>query len=205
MLNLYILTIVVLIIFALLAWVLLKKQRKLGLNSPSTQTSMASKQTEDWIIYYASQRGRAKNIAEQTAQALEANGKKVTIIKLASIKPHDLAGKTHCLFITSTFGNGQAPEAARGFERKLKKNKIHLNNMNFAVLALGDQQYDRFCGFGKKLNRWLIQNQANPINPIITVSQMNTQSIQEWHNFITTLKKMNLSGTRTEQTSSAIN
>jgi len=140
----------------------------------------ATKQTSDWIIYYASQRGRAKTLALQTAKALETGGLQVDVIALSTLKPQDLLGKTQCLFITSTFGNGQAPEAARSFERKLKRAKLNLSDMNYAVLALGDRQYDRFCGFGRKLDTWLTQQNAQPIRSIIRVSQMDTDSVALW-------------------------
>lgn len=141
-------------------------------------------QNTDWIIYYASQRGRAKKLALQTALSLERGGFTVTVNLLGSIKPNDLERQTKCLFITSTFGNGQSPEHARGFERKLNKFHPNLSHLNFALLALGDQQYDRFCGFGNKLNQWLVDCQASPINSLITVSQMDKVSIKKWHKFI---------------------
>jgi len=147
----------------------------------------ATKQTSDWIIYYASQRGRAKTLALQTAKALETGGLQVDVIALSTLKPQDLLGKTQCLFITSTFGNGQAPEAARSFERKLKRAKLNLSDMNYAVLALGDRQYDRFCGFGRKLDGWLTEQNAKPIQPIIKVSQMDQQAIEQWITFINNL------------------
>lgn len=154
----------------------------------STTDSLSSvqlfKQTSDWVIYYASQRGRAKTLALQTAKALESGGLKVEVIALSTLKPQDLLYKTQCLFITSTFGNGQAPEAARGFERKLKRAKLNLSDMNYAVLALGDRQYDRFCGFGRKLDGWLTEQNAKPIQPIIKVSQMDEQTIAQWITFI---------------------
>ena len=146
-----------------------------------------SKQEPDWTIFYASQRGRAQALALQTEAALNLAGLEVEVIKLSAIKPADLIGRANCLFITSTFGNGQAPEAARGFERKLKKSTFNLTTMNYAVLALGDKQYDRFCGFGRKLDTWLSAQNANAIQPIIKVSQMDVTSIDDWQQFITQL------------------
>ncbi|MBN2866617.1 MAG: flavodoxin domain-containing protein [Thiotrichales bacterium] len=148
------------------------------------QTSTPDENAPDWTILYASQRGRAQTLALQTAEAFRLMGKTVEVIKLSTLKPSDLIGKPHCLFITSTFGNGQAPEAARGFERKLKRAKLNLSEMEYAVLALGDKQYDRFCGFGRKLDSWLADQGAQALHPIIKVSQMDKQAIEVWQQLI---------------------
>lgn len=183
-LLIFFIAIVVLVVLAVIIKPLVNRRaRQKNRHEPLQQPE----QTPDWYIFYASQRGRAKKLALQTEQALTQAGMSVERIKLSAIQPTDLSTKTHCLFITSTFGNGQAPEAARGFERKLKKSALHLNALHFAVLALGDQQYDRFCGFGRKLNRWLSDQNAQPIHPIITVNQMETKAINQWVELITEL------------------
>jgi len=58
------------------------------------------------------------------------------------------------LIITSTTGNGDAPENIGRFVRFLKKESDQiLNNLCFAVLALGDTNYDKFCASGKIIDR----------------------------------------------------
>jgi len=166
------------------AWLRFNTARKANKGRLSSDQSVQNTQTADWIIYYASQRGRAKTLALQSARSLELGGMVVDVHSLSDIKPNELEGKTNGLFITSTFGSGQAPEHARKFERTLKKNQPNLSTLNFAVLALGDKQYDRFCGFGKTLNQWLTSCQAKPIAPVVTVSQMDIEAINTWQRFI---------------------
>ena len=54
--------------------------------------------------------------------------------------------------MVSTSGDGGPPDNARKFARYLKKKdgpvKGCLKDVRFCVLCLGDQNYERFCGFG---------------------------------------------------------
>ncbi len=61
--------------------------------------------------------------------------------RLGELTVQDLLQSRNALFIVSTFGDGEAPDSARGFERKLLGRPLALEMLNYAVLALGDRQY----------------------------------------------------------------
>lgn len=152
--------------------------------SPNSQSETTINTNLDWCVFYSSQRGRAKHIAMQTAESFRLSGKRVECFSLSDLTPADLSNTKQCIFIVSTFGSGQAPESSRKFAKKLKKTKLDLSSMHVAILALGDRQYDRFCGFGFTLNKWLSNNNAVEIQPMLTVDQMNQKTISQWHEFI---------------------
>jgi sulfite reductase alpha subunit-like flavoprotein len=58
--------------------------------------------------------------------------------------------------ICSTTGNGDAPESANHFWRKIKNRNLPkdlLSEIQYAVLGLGDTNFDKFCQMGKNLDR----------------------------------------------------
>ena len=64
--------------------------------------------------------------------------------------------KINIIIVCSTTGNGDAPETANFFWRKLKnRNQPNnlLNGIEYAVLGLGDTNYDKFCNMGKNLDK----------------------------------------------------
>jgi len=66
-------------------------------------------------------------------------------------------GKYPVVVVTSTTGNGEAPENIGRFVRYLKRKdniaKQPLKNVCFAVLGLGDTNYDCFCASGKLVDK----------------------------------------------------
>lgn len=60
------------------------------------------------------------------------------------------------IFVCATTGNGDAPENAEKFWRFLKRRTqpktLLANRMHFAVLGLGDTNYDKFCHMGKSMD-----------------------------------------------------
>lgn len=133
-----------------------------------------------WLIGFASQSGFAEQLAWQTAGQLQSAGLPVRVQRLADITEQDLNQSQNALFVVSTFGDGEAPDSARGFERKVLGKPLSLSNLNYAVLALGDRQYQHFCGFALRLHGWLAERGGSTLFAPVEVDSGDDAALQHW-------------------------
>ena len=133
-----------------------------------------------WLIGFASQSGFAEQLAWQTAGQLQAAGLAVKVQPLGSVSRDDLSQSQNALFVVSTFGDGEAPDSARGFERSVLGHSLPLTGLNYSVLALGDRQYEHFCGFARRLHFWLTNQGGTPLFAPVEVDSGDTLALQTW-------------------------
>ena len=133
-----------------------------------------------WLIGFASQSGFAEQLAWQTAGQLQAAGLAVKVQPLGSVSRDDLSQSQNALFVVSTFGDGEAPDSARGFERSVLGQALPLKGLNYSMLALGDRQYEHFCGFARRLHFWLTNQGGTPLFTPVEVDSGDTLALQTW-------------------------
>ena len=142
---------------------------------------------DNWLIGFASQSGFAEQLAWQSAGQLQAAGHAVNVQPLASLSSSHLREARHALFVVSTFGDGEAPDSARGFERKLLGQTLGLSELKYAVLALGDRQYAHFCGFAHRLQHWLSHEGGAQQFPTVEVDNGDAAALQQWQQHLAQL------------------
>jgi len=145
----------------------------------STASAQGS-QGPAWLIGFASQSGFAEQLAWQTAGQLQSAGLPVRVERLADVTEQDLNQSQNALFVVSTFGDGEAPDSARGFERKLLGRPLALDNLSYAVLGLGDRQYQQFCGFAQRLHGWLTERGGHSLFAPVEVDAGDSAALQHW-------------------------
>ncbi|MES2933453.1 MAG: sulfite reductase subunit alpha [Pseudomonadota bacterium] len=153
------------------------KRRRMQLQPDQQQAS-------GWIIAFGSQTGTAEELAQQSADTLRLAGISVHVCTLSELGLDALAGATRILFITSTYGEGDAPDNAAVFAGRLMDDQQagprSLQHLHYAVLALGDSSYAAYCGFGKALDQCLQQRGAQPMFDRIDVDRCDAQAISTW-------------------------
>ncbi|NYE58881.1 sulfite reductase (NADPH) flavoprotein alpha-component [Duganella sp. 1224] len=133
-----------------------------------------------WIVSYASQTGNAEELAQQTAATLKLAGIPARLCELSELGAADLQGAERILFLVSTYGEGDAPDAAAGFAGRLMTTALPLPQLHYAVLALGDSAYTHFCGFGRALDQWLQAQGAQSLFPRVEVNRSADEAIGLW-------------------------
>ncbi len=158
-----------------------KRQVKAARGDVSTG---AAPDANAWLIGFASQSGFAEQLAWQTAGHLQAAGLPVRVQRLGDMTEQDLSASRNALFVVSTFGDGEAPDSARGFERKLLGRPLSLETLNYAVLALGDRQYQHFCGFAHRLHDWLAERGGSTLFAPVEVDSADPVALQQWQHHL---------------------
>lgn len=132
------------------------------------------------LVLYASQTGQAEGLAWQTGSWLHAAGTAARVMPLNEVDAELLRRTPKALFITSTYGEGDAPDGASVFAERVMGANAELSALRYAVLALGDRQYAHFCRFGRLLDEWLHASGATRSFERIEVDNAEPATLATW-------------------------
>ncbi|EIW79191.1 sulfite reductase subunit beta [Coniophora puteana RWD-64-598 SS2] len=96
-------------------------------------------------ILYASDGGNAEKFAKKLGNQAKARGLATTLATLDSVPLDTLAGEEYVAFVTSTAGQGEAPQNGRQFFKALNaavaRGETPLSKLRYSVFAMGDSHY----------------------------------------------------------------
>ena len=165
-----------------------ERRRRRASRAAAERLLSANRDTPAVLIAHASQTGTAEALAWQTASALRKAGVPARIASLATVGAAELGRARQALFIVSTYGEGDPPDSAAPFTRRvMARAGLALDELNYAVLALGDRSYANFCGFGRLLDGWLREHGARPLFARVDVDNGSAAALDDWRVALTAM------------------
>ncbi|WP_343349140.1 sulfite reductase subunit alpha [Pseudomonas sediminis] len=146
----------------------------------SACAATTSETGEPLFVAYASQSGQAQALAEMSAEQLRSSGINAQALPCDTLRAERLTSSSRLLLIASTYGEGEAPDHAARWLRELDQAQPDLSRLNFALLGLGDRQYQHFCGFARQLDQRLQRLGANPLFDRLEADRGDPAVLRQW-------------------------
>lgn len=146
----------------------------------ASASALATIDHDTVLVVYATQTGFALELAQRTAEALNQAGTPALVAAIDALDRRRLSQGGRMLFIVSTTGEGDPPDHALRFVQEVMGQPAELRRLRYAVLALGDRDYEQFCAFGQRLDQWLRQQRAQPLFEMIEVDDANEEALNRW-------------------------
>ncbi len=119
------------------------------------------------LILYGTETGNAKKVATQLLTSFKKSKIKAKVADVFGYDIKKLAKEELVLFVISTQGEGELPQNAHAFYKKLQDSKENLSHLKYAVFALGDSSYPLFCEAGNLIDTLFEKKQAQKILPLV--------------------------------------
>ena len=132
-------------------------------------------------VISASHTGNGRKISEKLAAAVQALGMQARMIKAGDYQPREIAKEKLLYVVISTHGDGDPPDEARGLYEFLgTKRAPQLPELQYAVLALGDTSYPKFCEAGRVIDERLAKLGAKRLLPRVDCDVDFEKLAQTW-------------------------
>lgn len=158
-------------------------------NNPlQSETATAPAEPFKVTVLSASQTGNAKGVADKLGEALSELGIEVQRKTAGDYKAKNIAEEKCLLLVSSTQGDGEPPEEAVSLYKYLFGKKApKLNQLEFAVLGLGDSSYPDFCQAGKDFDQRLAELGGQRLIERVDCDLDFNEQAQQWIAQVVTL------------------
>lgn len=134
-------------------------------------------------ILWGSQTGNARNLATVVSESLSAHDLENQVTDMGEIDPLEIFNIKKLIVVSSTFGDGEAPDNASEWLSYLKfEDELNLSHLSYAVIGLGDPYYPHFCQCGKDFDQYLTKRGASALLPRLDCDRYYEEQYPEWLN-----------------------
>ena len=147
--------------------------------------------TQDTVtIISASQTGNARRLSEQLRERLVGEKISVNLVNAGDYKFKQINQEKVLVVVASTQGEGEPAEEAVALYKYLHSKKApNLSQTSYAVFALGDSSYEKFCQAGKDFDSQLASLGATSLTERIDADVEYQGIADEWVESLTQILK----------------
>jgi sulfite reductase (NADPH) flavoprotein alpha-component len=132
-------------------------------------------------ILWGSQTGTSEGLAKKFAKLGRKSGLDPKVVDASDYPFAQLVDEQHLLIITSTYGDGEAPDNMASFYNELHADDApELKNLNYSILSIGDSSYPDFCQCGIDLDQQLQKLGATAIAPRVDCDLELDEDFAAW-------------------------
>jgi sulfite reductase (NADPH) flavoprotein alpha-component len=149
--------------------------------APAAAPAAAATPAPTLTILSASHTGNGRKISEKLLAAVQGIGMQARVVKAGDYNPREIAKEKLLYVVISTHGDGDPPDEARAIYEFLgTKRAPQLPELQFAVLALGDTSYPKFCEAGRVIDERLAKLGAKRLLPRVDCDVDFEKLAQTW-------------------------
>lgn len=115
--------------------------------------------------------GTAEYVAEHLEQVLKTQGFSTALFHGASYE--EVIDEPLWLIVTSTHGAGEIPDNLRPLFEEIDQSHKDLSHLRFAVIGLGNSDYDTFCYATKHIEEILTKKNAIKLCETLKIDVLN--------------------------------